>query len=90
MKLLSTIVVLDCITTFICINYYNMPEKNPVLSYIMDSTGLLPMLLFKLILTASLLTFIYKVAVKRNINYNKYCNYGSIAYIFLFIIGVFI
>lgn len=87
MKILWTVIIIDCIITICFVGLLDVPEINPLISWMIPYIGLSGMIVVKLLFSYTMLNIIAKpLAVKHNINYNKTCHICACTYVITLII----
>jgi hypothetical protein len=86
MKVLWTIIILDCILTIIFVGLLDVPEVNPLLGWMIPYIGVYGMLGVKLIYSYILLNMVAKrLAEKYNLSIDKYCYIVSVVFVCVWI-----
>jgi hypothetical protein len=82
MKILWIIILVDCLLTILFVGLLDVPEINPLMSWMIPYVGLGGMIVAKLIYTYLLLNVLAKpMAIKHKVNYNKTCHICAVIYV---------
>ena len=88
MTILWIVILIDCLLSILFIGLLDVPEINPLMSWLIPYVGVGGMILAKLIYTFILLNLVAKpMAIKYNYNYNKTCHICAGIYMVALIIS---
>lgn len=88
MKILWTIILIDCLLTILFVGLLDVPEINPLMNWMIPYIGVGGMIVVKILYSYLLLNVLVKpVAIKHNINYNKICHICACIYVAILIVS---
>lgn len=88
MTILWIVILFDCLVSMVFIGILDVPEINPLMSWLIPYVGVGGMIVAKLIYTYILLNIIAKpIAIKHKINYNKTCHIIACIYVVVLIVS---
>lgn len=88
MTILWIVILIDCLLTILFVGLLDVPEINPLMSWLIPYIGVGGMILAKIIYTFILLNLIAKpMAIKHKINYNKTCHICACIYVVALIVS---